>query len=139
MSKPHLIMIVDDDDDDIELFCEALKDIDHDVECMSASNGEEALNKLNKENASLPDYIFLDLNMPRLNGKQCLKGLKVNSKLRDIPVIIYTTSKLKEDMEETKQLGAFFLTKPSKVKDLRKAIASILEGKYETSDLSGLL
>jgi CheY-like chemotaxis protein len=124
-------MIVDDDEEDVELFCEALKEIDHDVECISASNGEDALFKLTKEESPLPDYIFLDLNMPRLNGKQCLKRLKIHSKLRDIPVIIYTTSKLKEDMEETRHLGAVhFLTKPNKLNDLRKAITYILDGKY---------
>lgn len=123
-------MIVDDDDDDIELFCEAVKDVDERIDCVCASNGEEALNKLNNGEI-LPDFIFLDLNMPRLNGKQCLKKLKNNLKLRNIPVIIYSTSKLKEDVEETKQLGAAsFLTKPNKVNDLRKAISSILQGNF---------
>ncbi len=125
-------MIVDDDEDDVELFCDALKDIDREVKCISASNGEDALIKLNKKDIPLPDYIFLDLNMPRLNGKQCLKRLKIDSKLRDIPVIIYSTSKLREDMEETRLLGAVhFLTKPNKLNDLRKAITSILDGKYK--------
>ena len=125
-------MIVDDDEDDVELFCDALKDIDGELQCVSASNGEDALIKLNNGDTALPDYIFLDLNMPRLNGKQCLKRLKMDSKLRDIPVIIYTTSKLREDMEETRQLGAVhFLTKPNKLNDLRRAITSILNGKYK--------
>lgn len=132
MKKSHIIMIVDDDEDDVELFCDALKEIDQEVQCISASNGEEALLKLNNDGSRLPDYIFLDLNMPRLNGKQCLKRLKISSRLRDIPVIIYTTSKLKEDVEETRQLGAVhFLTKPNRANDLRKAIISILDGKYD--------
>src|SRR5688500_13870043 len=131
MKRSQLIMIVDDDDEDVELFCEALKEIDHEVECISASNGEDALSKLTKEDLRLPDYIFLDLNMPRLNGKQCLKRLKTNPKLRDIPVIVYTTSKLRDDVEETRQLGAVhFLTKPNKLTDLRKAITHVLDGKY---------
>lgn len=130
MKKPQLIMIVDDDEDDVELFCDALKDVNDTIKCIGVPNGEEALNRLNREN-ELPDYIFLDLNMPRLNGKQCLKRLKLSSKLRGIPVVIYSTSKLKEDVEETRQLGAIhFLTKPNRVTDLRKAIASILDGKY---------
>src|SRR3989337_1799555 len=130
MRKAQIIMIVDDDEDDVELFCDALKDVNDEIKCISVPNGEEALKKLNGDN-DLPDYIFLDLNMPRLNGKQCLKRLKINAKLRDIPVIIYSTSKLREDIEETKQLGAVhFLTKPSRLKDLRKAISSILDGKY---------
>lgn len=128
--KTQTIMIVDDDDDDVELFCEAAREVDKSIECVRASNGEEALIKLTAQ-TPLPDYIFLDLNMPRLSGKQCLKKIKSSLKLRDIPVIIYTTSKLKEDIEETKQLGAVsFLTKPSRLTDLRRAISSILEGKF---------
>jgi CheY-like chemotaxis protein len=131
MRKAQTIMIVDDDDDDIELFCEALKDVDQNIKCISAPNGEAALNKLNKEGSTLPDFIFLDLNMPRLNGKQCLKKLKNSVTLRNIPVIVYTTSKLKEDIEETRELGAAsFLTKPSKVNELRKALRTILQGKF---------
>ena len=134
MKKSRVIMIVDDDEDDVELFSDALKEVDREVQCTSASNGEDALIKLSKGDTPLPDYIFLDLNMPRLNGKQCLKRLKSDSKLRHIPVIIYTTSKLREDMEETKQLGAVhFLTKPNKLNDLRKEITSILNGKNSLS------
>ena len=130
MKKSRVIMIIDDDEDDVELFCDALKEIDHDIQCVSASNGEEALSRLSTGEGPLPDYIFLDLNMPRLNGKQCLKRLKVNSKFQNIPVVIYSTSKSKEDMEETRQLGAVhFLTKPNRINDLRRAIASILDGR----------
>jgi CheY-like chemotaxis protein len=130
-----IIMIIDDDQDDIDLFCEAVKAIDHAIECVSASSGEEAFNMLNREDALLPDYIFLDLNMPRLNGKQCLKRLKASSKLDHIPVIIYSTSKLDEDEKESKQLGAvLFLTKPDKVSELRKAILSIIKGKFDVVD-----
>ena len=132
MLTANKIMIIDDDADDVELFCEALNEIDKNIECTCAHNGQEALKLLNKPDAPLPDYIFLDLNMPGLTGKQCLSMLKNNPRLRHIPVIIYTTSKLKEDIEETKKLGASsFVTKPSKMSDLRRAIGSILEGKFE--------
>lgn len=125
-------MIIDDDDDDVELFCDAATTIDHQVECISVSNGEDALRKLENGEVRFPHCIFLDLNMPRLNGKQCLKLLKSSPKLRDIPVIIYTTSKLKEDMDETRVLGAsHFLTKPNKLNDLRNAISGILSGIFD--------
>jgi CheY-like chemotaxis protein len=127
---------VDDDPDDRELFCEAVHDIDEAIQCNTVSNGEAALKLLNKENGSpLPDYIFLDLNMPRLNGKQCLSLIKSSPSLQHIPIIIYTTSKLKEDIAETGRLGAsYFLTKPSKLKDLKKAISLVLEGKWKLLD-----
>ena len=130
MSKSKIILIIDDDEDDIELFCDAAKNVDHDVECISVSNGEDALRKLDTGEVPRPQYIFLDLNLPGLHGKQCLKRLKNHSNLRDIPVIIYTTSKLKEDIEETRILGAsHFLTKPNRVNDLRIAIARILNSR----------
>ena len=132
MLRSNKIMIIDDDPDDIELFCEALSEIDKNIECITASNGEAGLRLLNKPDTVLPDYIFLDLNMPALNGKQCLTSLKANPRLQHIPVIIYTTSKLHEDKEETKKLGAAsFITKPSKLSELRKAIASILQGMHQ--------
>ncbi|MGZ5133935.1 MAG: response regulator [Flavitalea sp.] len=134
MAKAQTIMIVDDDEDDVELFRDALKEVDDSIKCICSINGEDALDKLSNGNEA-PDYIFLDLNMPRLNGKQCLQRIKANVKLRHIPVIIYTTSKLKEDMEETKRMGALmFLTKPNRGSELRKAISFILQGKYEVAN-----
>ena len=71
--------------------------------------------------------IFLDLNMPRLNGKQCLAELKREAHLRDIPVIIYSTSSEKRDIEETSRLGAaHFLTKPNKFEELCKALTFVV-------------
>lgn len=129
-----IVLIVDDDADDRELFCEAVQEIDETIQCITASNGEAALKLLDneKKDRPLPDYIFLDLNMPRLNGKQCLALIKSSPELQHIPIIIYTTSKLKEDVTETKRLGAsYFITKPSKQKDLKKIISLVLEGKGE--------
>lgn len=126
MSSRKIIMIVDDDPDDRAFFCEALSEVDASIECISVKGGEEALQHLEKSEG-VPDYIFLDLNMPRMNGKQCLKHIKSNANLSSIPVIIYTTSKSKEDIEETKCLGAvYFLTKPNKFSDLKQAIKDIL-------------
>jgi CheY-like chemotaxis protein len=108
------VLIVDDDEDDRDLFCIALHDIDPSINCIIARNGIEAMQGLRSQNFERPDWIFLDLNMPRLNGIQCLMELKKDPSLQDIPVIIYTTSKLKEDREKTQQLGAIhFITKPS--------------------------
>jgi CheY-like chemotaxis protein len=108
------VLIVDDDEDDRELFCAAVHEIDSKIDCIMARNGEEALRGLRMASIPKPNLIFLDLNMPRVNGVQCLKELKKDHALRDIPVIIYTTSKLQEDKELTSSLGAVgFITKPS--------------------------
>lgn len=126
------ILIIDDDADEIYLFCHAVSEIDKTIHCISARTGEEAFELLRKKLLRKPDYIFLDLNMPRMNGKQCLKLLKKDPAFSQIPVIIYSTSKLPEDYEETKAFGAVhFLTKPNKLSDLEKAITYVLEEKWE--------
>ena len=121
------IMIVDDDPDDIDLFMEAVLELDPNINCVSASDGIAGLGKIEKMDSQLPDYIFLDLNMPRMNGKMFLTELKKSERLKDIPVIIYTTSRREEDINETRCLGAdYFLTKPSRFADLKAVLNYIL-------------
>lgn len=128
MSKIKIVLIIDDDEDDRSLFFDAVREIDPTVKCMSAVNGQDALVQLRSKDLTLPDYIFLDLNMPRLNGKQCLAELKKDPVLASIPVIIYSTSRRSEDVEETKKLGAEnFITKPTLFKEICSAIRSIIE------------
>jgi CheY-like chemotaxis protein len=125
MKKNLTVFIIDDDDDDKEMFCEVIADISDCTACMSAANGQEALRLLQNVD-KLPDFIFLDLNMPRMNGKQCLSQLKKDERLAPIPVIIYSTSRLQAEREETKELGAKgFLTKPNSAKQLKKELESI--------------
>jgi|SRR5687767_5956830 len=121
------VLIVDDDEDDRDLFCDAISVIDPSIECFMARNGEEALTGLKNNQFPSPNVIFLDLNMPRMNGIQCLAALKRDPSLKRIPVVIYTTSKLKEDRREANRLGAIdFITKPPIQKDLCDAIANVL-------------
>jgi CheY-like chemotaxis protein len=126
MKAKRTFFIVDDDIDDQDLFIEAVSEVDKSIECLSASDCEEALDLLKSRKIGKPDMIFLDLNMPRLNGKQCLAELKKEAHLADIPVIIYSTSAEKRDIEETSKLGAaHFLTKPNKFDELCKAISFV--------------
>jgi CheY-like chemotaxis protein len=125
------ILIVDDDEDDRELFCGAVNELDHLVSCKMAHNGKEALDLL-RSGAVKPDYIFLDLNMPKLNGKKFLSELKLDVALSEIPVVIYTTSKLPEDIEETKKLGAIhFITKPTGIEELCIEILYVLSKEWQ--------
>src|SRR5688500_13365534 len=96
----RIVMIIDDDVDDRDFFCEALYEIDESIKCVCAKNGHDALRLLNESTNALPDYIFLDLNMPRLGGIQCLTALKKSEKLSDIPVVIFSTSRQCEEAEE---------------------------------------
>jgi CheY-like chemotaxis protein len=127
MKTTRTFFIVDDDIDDQDLFIEAVNEVDKSIKCLSVSNCEEALDLLKNRKVNMPDMIFLDLNMPRLNGKQCLAELKKESHLANIPVIIYSTSSEKRDIEETSRLGAaHFLTKPNKFEELCKAISFVV-------------
>ena len=123
---------MDDDPDDQELFIEALKGLDEGCTCITAFNGQEARQKFSTEMYSLPDFIFLDLNMPRMNGKQFLAEIKKVKLIQDIPVIIYSTSIEKKDILDTIQLGAvYFLQKPNRFDDLKMALANIISRKWK--------
>ena len=124
------LLIVDDDPDDIQLFCEAVAEINGTFPCISAGNGEEALQLL-KATIVKPDFIFLDLNMPRMNGKQLLVQLKSDPQFASILVIIYSTSKIKQDVEDSLRMGAVaFITKPNKFEYLVEAISHVLTGEW---------
>ncbi len=123
-----IFFIADDDPDDQELFLEALQLIDNFSDCVTAFNGQEALQKLLHGMKQLPDFIFLDLNMPGMNGKQCLAEIKKHTALQHIPVIIYSTSSDNKDIEETLQYGAaYYLQKPSRFDDLLVSLKKIID------------
>ena len=125
MAKQRSFLLVDDDPDDTFLFGEVLHDVDPSIEFRTAANGQEALDLL-KSMHSLPDVIFLDLNMPRMGGVECLSEIKADEALKAIPVIIYTTSSQSKDIEETIQKGAVcFITKPSNMKELTEILSAI--------------
>ena len=121
-----VILIVDDDAEDIELFGQAVNEVDPSITCVEAYNGLEAL-KILKRNEFLPDYIFLDINMPLMNGRKCLEEIKNDTTYREIPVIIYSTTKDGRQIEEFRELGADFLTKPDSFDVLIAALRRILK------------
>jgi CheY-like chemotaxis protein len=121
------IFLAEDDPDDQYLFTDALKQIDPSISCQVASNGKEVISLL-KSQASLPDLIFLDLNMPLMNGFECLSRIKNDKRLNNIPVVIFTTSRNPEDAHATHQLGAnVFLSKPNDFAELKSKIKRILQ------------
>lgn len=127
MAKQLGYLLVDDDPDDTFLFGEVLRDVAPSIQLYTAVNGQEALDKL-RGGMPLPDLIFLDLNMPRMGGVECLTTLKADPALSTIPVIIYTTSSQSKDIEETMQKGAVcFITKPSNMKELTEILSVITE------------
>lgn len=118
MNNARTIFLIDDDEDDRWLFTEALTRTVPFVKCSTASDGREAIEKLHKF-LKPPDLIFLDLNMPGMDGKKILTELKHDIKLSSIPVIVYSTSNYHKDIEEAKRLGASdFIIKPSDYTEL---------------------
>lgn len=119
-----LILYAEDDIDDFDFFCEVIHSFNPQHECINAANGVDALEFL--ENCEqLPDYIVIDINMPAMDGKVCLKNIKTYSRFAAIPVIVYSTSRDPRDIELCKELGAIdYLMKPNAmaeaVRDLSK-------------------
>jgi len=125
MKDPKTFLLIDDDADDVALFQETLQEVSPVTLFRSAHDGHEALEMLAKE-SQLPDLIFLDLNMPRMSGQECLNKMKSDLRFQKIPVIMYTTSSHSRDIEETILSGAIcFITKPSSVRELRTILHSI--------------
>lgn len=125
MAKEIQILLIDDDEDDRDFFQFALENINKEIGYTGSESGPDALELLQK--GLQPDYIFLDLNMPQMSGRECLIELKSDPALSHIPVIIFSTSSDPRDKEETKQLGAIdFITKPSKTSDLINALTNFI-------------
>lgn len=137
MSQGLTCLLIDDDSDDREIFAIALEDTDKIHKCIAAINGKDALEKLNDDETFIPDFIFLDLNMPLMSGKQFLQKIKKIPRLNHIPVVIYTTSSREKDIEETKQLGAtHYLTKPSRIDTLTKILSALFQKQYDSFSLN---
>lgn len=121
------IYIADDDIDDIEFFQEALAQVNDSAVLASGKNGVELMKKLLYPELPVPEIIFLDINMPLMNGLECLKEIKQHLHLKDIPVVMYTTSALSGTIELAYRLGANLLVeKPSEFEALKNLLATIL-------------
>jgi CheY-like chemotaxis protein len=128
------ILVVDDDEDDKLLFCTAVESIDSTISCHTAADGLEALHILQTNVLVFPDYIFLDLNMPKMDGFTFLRELKKTVGLRTIPVVIYTTSSNERDIALCKGLGAdFFISKPNRISDIHMIIQALLSSDMHSS------
>lgn len=127
------ILYVEDDVDDRDLFIEAIKKISprEDVNCIMAEDGEEALARL-IDFPSNPNLIFLDINMPKMDGKELVALIKEHSKLKDIPIVIYSTTISSIDMQFFNRYGVFqFFNKPADFNDLCDSLKLVLKAFYK--------
>ena len=124
--KIQSILLVEDDQDDQLLFQEALAVADGTVRCTSACNGIDALEQLNAAE-QLPDVMVIDVNMPKMNGIDCLKAIKQSDRLQAIPIIMYSTSCSKDCQQDCLNSGAAgFMNKPSDFLELISKIKQII-------------
>src|SRR5690606_28562218 len=126
--KPLLIYLADDDQDDRMLFREALDEIDMTIAIEDFDNGVTLMDNLLNSNKALPDVIFLDLNMPLMNGEECLHDIKNEPELSQIPIVIYSTYVDEASVQSLQQKGAnLFLEKPDTFNNLKKLLRKSLE------------
>jgi CheY-like chemotaxis protein len=122
-----LVFLIDDDIDDQEVFEMALKEVQPLARCVFAGDGILALEKIKTDASFLPHIIFIDINMPRMNGVQCLRAIKRSSRFHHIPAFMYSTSAESIIVEECLKIGASgFIKKAIDVEDLQKQLIQVL-------------
>lgn len=121
-----VILNIDDDPEDLEIFYKAVKTVNPLAKCLLAHDAKEALNIL--RDAIVPDYIFLDIRMPLMDGKTVLTELRQNKKLQTVPVVMYSTTINPGETEEYAALGANqFLNKHNDFRGLCSSLESLLK------------
>ncbi len=119
----HNLLLADDDIDDCIFFEDALKELPISATLSTVNDGIQLMNYLLAKPGNLPDVLFLDLNMPRKNGIECLAEIKLIDKLKNLPVIIFSTSLNMEVVDLFYQKGAhYYIRKPGEYEKLRKII-----------------
>jgi CheY-like chemotaxis protein len=123
----YAILLVEDDPDDVELMIQALSDNDVPYRMETISQGDKVVPHLERCE-TLPDIVVLDLNLPKLHGREILTRLKAQPRLQGLPVVILTTASSQQERDQCLRLGAdLFITKPSTVKGFNEMIAAIVE------------
>ena len=140
MNKEYIhIILADDDEDDRLFFSDAFEELKISTKVQTYNDGAELMEYLNGEDAILPEILFLDLNMPKKNGIECLNEIKENEKFSDIAIAIYSTSSSEEHIEETFVNGAnIYIKKPNDFETLKKVLSNVvtINWQYQTSGLN---
>ena len=126
MPTPEYFFI-DDDEDDRDFFCSAVQNINSNINCNFAKDGIEGIAYLKAHQAWVPNGIFIDMNMPKIDGKQCLMEIREIQELKDVPIYIYSTSGSTKLIDELLSLGATeFLIKPVTMSALESMLRRII-------------
>jgi two-component system response regulator len=145
MNPKRTILVADDDADDRKMINDALSALLDNFEIVNVQNGLEVMDYLFKRGRFLnvkspPDLIFLDLNMPLLDGFEVLKGIRIQQVLSSIPVHVITVSRNPEDETKARKLGATgFHSKGYKMENLVETVRKIISGHQPLSGLEHML
>ena len=120
-----VIFYAEDDPVDLVFFTRALKRIDPAINCITASDGVEALDKLFNQ-STRPDAIFIDLYMPRLDGIECVIAIKRNKDYKKIPIIIISNAINKKEVDQFNRLGVYYFLSKSTFEDLEASLRNII-------------
>lgn len=130
MLRPKNIYLAEDDIDDVDFFKEALRDICPNCTLNVSGNGEELLHALDSGNPT-PDIVFIDINMPKMDGIQALISMKNNGLLENTPIIIYSTSTNDDFIKKAYDNGAsHYFTKPASFTVLTEKIRGFLSANW---------
>lgn len=125
MKKLVRCLLVDDDFDDREIFLMTLTELGEHIRCRTAGNGVEAINMLEGTNEP-PDFIFLDISMPKMNGLECLEKIRKSENLDSCHIYMYSNAANEELLRKTGALNAGFLVKPSTQGELYEMLRDVL-------------
>ena len=121
--RPIMLLLADDDHDDRMFFKNAVEELSISVNLTLVENGRDLLKMLTDDNYVIPHCIFLDINMPVMNGIECLREIKCNEKLKYIPIIMFTTSYSVDLVNELYSHGVkYYIKKPNNFADLKYVI-----------------
>lgn len=133
------VVLADDDEDDRLFFTEAFDELKIQTRVATYKDGVELMDALNHSETALPNILFLDLNMPKKSGFECLVELKKDKRFDNIAIAIYSTSASEEDIENTFVNGAnIYIKKPNDFNDLKKVLTEIVttNWQYQTNGLN---
>jgi CheY-like chemotaxis protein len=125
----NIVLYADDDVDDLQLVEEAFSNYTQNVEVVTFTDGVKALSYLEnlKQFDPKPCLIILDINMPRISGKEVLREIRKTDQFKDTPVVLFSTSSMKQDKEFAEKLNAGFITKPIDLRQMQMITGEFIE------------
>ena len=126
MENTICFFLVDDDADDQEIFSLALQGVKASTRLEFANDGVEAITRIQNDTSFLPHCIFIDLNMPRMNGQQCLQELRKIDRISQVPIVMYSTTVHPQYLKDALHYGATdFIEKPITIEELTESLSKV--------------